>query len=153
MPPFAIWQFFHLFALLYWVGGLVFLGFYLLPRWSQLQPSPQAWQVLQKILAGFSLAGIFAALLLLISGYAMVFSMGGFAALGVDIWLMVILGTIAALGAFHLYFAAGKKLQRAIENQDVTAAQTAAAKYGRFARFLAVLSFVLTLIGVLGVYL
>ncbi len=152
MPSFAIWQFFHLVALLYWVGGLILLGFYWLPRWPRMNPSRQAWENLQEILKGFSLGGVIAASLLLLSGYAMVLGMGGFAVLSPAIWLMVILGTMVALGAFHLFFAAHGRLRKALAQTDMVMAAKSVAKYAAFARFLAILSFLLTLIGVLGVY-
>ena len=153
MPQFAIWQFFHLVALFYWVGGLVFLGFYLLPRWLRLEHTPQSWHSLAQAIQAFSFGGIFAALLLLLSGYAMVSSIGGFGSLGVAVWIMVGLGTIAALGAFHLAFAPMKRLGRALDGQDWAAAAKALRGYGLFARFLAALALILTFVGVLGVYL
>ena len=153
MPQFAIWQFFHLIALLYWIGGLVFLGFYLLPRWIRQEQRAESWLLLQQAIQAFSLGGIFAALLLLLSGYAMVMSIGGFARLGPAVWIMVVLGTIAALGAFHLNFAPMKRLRRALNGQDWASAAKALASYGRFARFLAALALILTFVGVLGVYL
>ncbi|MEY2341282.1 hypothetical protein AB4090_04135 [Acidithiobacillus sp. IBUN Pt1247-S3] len=153
MPQFAIWQFFHLIALFYWIGGLVFLGFYLLPRWVLQEHSAKSWALLQQAIQAFSFGGIFAALLLLLSGYAMVMSIGGFAQLGVAIWIMVVLGTITALGAFHLNFAPLKRLRRALDGQDWAAAAKALRGYGIFARFLAALALILTFVGVLGVYL
>ncbi|XTI73115.1 hypothetical protein ACQAYK_03100 [Acidithiobacillus sp. AC3] len=153
MPQFAIWQFFHLIALFYWVGGLVFLGFYLLPRWLRLEHTPQSWYSLQQAIQAFSFGGILAALLLLLSGYAMVGSIGGFGHLGVAVWIMVVLGTIAALGAFHLAFAPMKRLRRALDGQDWATAEKALGGYARFAQFLAALALVLTFVGVLSVYL
>ncbi len=66
---------------------------------------------------------IAAIVVLLASGYAMIFALyGGFAAIGLYINLMQGLGIIMMLLFFHLYFAPWRRFRAAVARQDLPAA-------------------------------
>ncbi|AEK58933.1 hypothetical protein A5904_10880 [Acidithiobacillus caldus] len=143
--------FLHLVAVTYWIGALGFAGFVWIPR-SRGKPTtaPQDWTDRAQIVQSLATIGLVAGTLLLATGVALVIWMGGLATLDVARWAMVLLGTVVALGAFHLYFSSRKGLQRALRAQDWSAAEQAFQKFGRFARMFALLALLAILAGVWG---
>jgi uncharacterized membrane protein len=146
-----LWLFLHLVAVIYWIGALGFAGFLWIPR-SLGKPvaTPELWTERADIVGSLASFGLVAGIVLLVTGIGLVIWMGGLAALDTARWAMVLLGTVVALGAFHLYFSSRKGLQRAVREQDWPAAEQAFVKFGRFARLFALLALLATLAGVWG---
>ena len=108
----------HALSAVVWVGGMFFAHQALRPAAVILDPGPRLrlWSgVLEKFFAWV----IAAIVLLLLSGYAMVFDVfGGFAKIGLHIQLMQGIGILMVLLFLHLYFAPWRRFRAAVARQD-----------------------------------
>src|ERR1700747_573227 len=94
----------HALSAVVWVGGMFFAHQVLRPATAALDPRPRLllWS---RVLGRFFAWVIAAIVLLLASGYAMVFAVfGGFGKLGLHVNLMQGIGILMMLLFFHLYF-------------------------------------------------
>jgi uncharacterized membrane protein len=110
----------HLLAAVVWVGGMFFAHQVLRPAVAMLEPGPRLvlWS---RVLGRFFAWVIAAIILLLLSGYALVFGVfGGFRAIGLYIHLMQGLGILMILLFLHLYFAPWRRFRMAVARQDWT---------------------------------
>src|ERR1700731_115072 len=108
----------HALSAAVWVGGMFFAHQVLRPAAAALDPGPRLllWS---RVLARFFAWGIAAIVLLLASGYAMVFAIfGGFGKVGLHVNLMQGLGILMMLLFFHLYFAPWRRFRRAVGRED-----------------------------------
>ena len=108
----------HILAAVVWVGGMFFAHQVLRPAAAALEPAPRLilWS---RVLGRFFAWVIAAVVLLLASGYALVFGVyGGFRALGLYIQLMQGLGIVMMLLFLHLYFAPWRRFKAAVARQD-----------------------------------
>ena len=108
----------HALSAVVWVGGMFFAHQALRPAAVVLEPGPRLllWA---RVLGRFFAWVIGAVLLLLVSGFAMVFDVfGGFGGLGLYIQLMMGIGIVMMLLFFHLYFAPWRRFQAAVGRQD-----------------------------------
>jgi uncharacterized membrane protein len=108
----------HTMAAVVWVGGMFFAHQVLRPAALLLDPGPRL--ILWERTLGRFFAWVFTAIvLLLLSGYAMVFGVfGGFAGIGLPVQLMQGLGIVMMLLFLHLYFAPWRRLRAAVARQD-----------------------------------
>jgi len=110
----------HALSAVVWVGGMFFAHQALRPAAVILDPGPRLrlWSgVLEKFFAWV----IAAIVLLLVSGYVMVFAVfGGFAESGLHIQLMMGIGILMMLLFFHLYFAPWRRFRGAVAREDWT---------------------------------
>jgi len=108
----------HILAAIVWVGGMFFAHQVLRPAAAMLEPGPRL--ILWSHVLGRFFAWVIAAIiLLLLSGYALVFGVfGGFRAMGLYIHLMQGLGILMILLFLHLYFAPWRRFRRAVARQD-----------------------------------
>ncbi len=108
----------HIFGAVVWVGGMFFAHQVLRPAAAALDPAPRLglWS---RVFARF-FAWVFAAIvLLLLSGYGLVFGVwGGFSHLPLYINLMQGIGIFMMLLFLHIYFAPWRRLRAALERQD-----------------------------------
>ena len=88
------------------------------PAAAALEPAPRL-ALWSRVLGRF-FAWVFAAIiLLLLTGYAMVFGVfGGFAGIGLYVQLMQGIGILMMLLFFHLYFAPWRRFRAAVARQD-----------------------------------
>jgi uncharacterized membrane protein len=108
----------HILAAIVWVGGMFFAHQVLRPAAAMLEPGPRLilWS---RVLGRFFAWVIAAIILLLLSGYALVFGVfGGFRAIGLYINLMQGLGILMILLFLHLYFAPWRRFRMAVARQD-----------------------------------
>jgi uncharacterized membrane protein len=108
----------HALSAVVWVGGMFFAHQALRPAAVVLEPGPRLllWA---RVLERFFAWVIGAVVLLLVSGFAMVFDVfGGFAGVGLYIQLMMGIGIVMMLLFFHLYFAPWRRFQAAVGRQD-----------------------------------
>ncbi len=108
----------HVFAAVVWVGGMFFAHQVLRSAAAALEPSSRLvlWS---RVLGRFFAWVIAAIVLLLASGYALVFGVyGGFGAVGLYIQLMQGLGIVMILLFLHLYFAPWRRFRQAVARQD-----------------------------------
>ena len=110
----------HALSAVVWVGGMFFAHQALRPAAVILDPGPRLrlWSgVLEKFFAWV----IAAIVLLLVSGYVMVFAVfGGFAESGLHIQLMMGIGILMMLLFSHLYFAPWRRFRGAVAREDWT---------------------------------
>jgi uncharacterized membrane protein len=112
----------HTLAAVVWVGGMFFALLVLRPASGPLDPGVRL-EFWGRVLGRFFAWVITAIVLLLASGYAMVFAVfGGFRGIGLYINLMQGLGIVMMLAFFHLYFAPWRRFQAALARQDRPAA-------------------------------
>jgi len=108
----------HSLAAVVWVGGMFFAHQALRPAAVVLEPGPRL-MLWARVLGRFFAWVIGAVVLLLVSGFAMVFDVfGGFGGLGLYIQLMMGIGIVMMLLFFHLYFAPWRRFQAAVGRQD-----------------------------------
>jgi uncharacterized membrane protein len=112
----------HSLSAVVWVGGMFFALLVLRPATAPLEAGARLllWS---RVLERF-FAWVFAAILLLLaSGYAMIFGVyGGFDRIGLYINLMQGIGIVMILLFFHLYFAPWRRFRAAVARQDYPAA-------------------------------
>jgi uncharacterized membrane protein len=108
----------HALSAVVWVGGMFFAHQALRPAAVVLEPGPRLllWA---RVLGRFFAWVIGAIVLLLVSGFAMVFDVfGGFGGVGLYVQLMMGIGIVMMLLFFHLYFAPWRRFQAAVGRQD-----------------------------------
>jgi uncharacterized membrane protein len=108
----------HILSAVVWVGGMFFAHQVLRPAAAALEPGPRL-ALWSRVLGRF-FAWVFAAIvLLLVTGYAMVFSVfGGFGGIGLYVNLMQAIGIFMMLLFFHLYFAPWRRFRAAVARED-----------------------------------
>jgi uncharacterized membrane protein len=108
----------HALSAVVWVGGMFFAHQVLRPAAASLEPGPRL--ILWSHVLGRFFAWVFATIvLLLVTGYAMVFGIyGGFGGVGLHVHLMQGIGIVMMLLFFHLYFAPWRRLRAAVARQD-----------------------------------
>ncbi len=108
----------HILAATVWVGGMFFAHQALRPAAAMLEPGPRL-ELWSNVLGRFFAWVIAAIILLLASGYALVFGVyGGFGSIGVYIQIMQGLGIIMVLLFLHLYFAPWRRFRMAMARKD-----------------------------------
>jgi uncharacterized membrane protein len=108
----------HALSAVVWVGGMFFAHQALRPAAVVLEPGPRLllWA---RVLERFFTWVIVAIVLLLLTGFAMVFAVfGGFGDVGLYVQLMMGIGIFMMLLFFHLYFAPWRRFQAAVGRQD-----------------------------------
>ena len=108
----------HALSAVVWVGGMFFAHQALRPAAVALEPGPRLllWS---RVLNRFFAWVIAAIVLLLLSGFAMVFDVfGGFSGTGLYVQLMMGLGILMMLLFFHLYFAPWRRFRTAVSRED-----------------------------------
>jgi uncharacterized membrane protein len=92
------------------------------PASGLLEPGPRL-ELWARVLGRFFTWVIGAIVLILVSGYAMVFTVfGGFAGLPLYVNAMMILGVVMMLLFFHIYFSPFRRLRAAVARHDNPAA-------------------------------
>ena len=114
----------HIFSAVVWVGGMFFALFVLRPAAVGLEPGPRLDLWLRVFERFF--AWVFAAIVLLLaSGYAMIFGVyAGFSGIGLHVNIMQATGIVMMLLFFHLYFAPWRRFRAAVARRDQAAAAT-----------------------------
>ncbi|HXC13117.1 MAG TPA: CopD family protein [Stellaceae bacterium] len=108
----------HILAAVVWVGGMFFAHQVLRPAAAVLDPAARL-PLWSRVFGRFFAWVIAAIVLLLASGYALVFGVyGGFRALPFYINLMQELGIVMVLLFLHLYFAPWRRLRAAVARRD-----------------------------------
>ena len=108
----------HALSAVVWVGGMFFAHQVLRPAAASLEPGPRL--TLWSLVLGRFFAWVFAAIiLLLVTGYAVVFAVyAGFGGVGLHVHLMQGIGIVMMLLFFHLYFAPWRRFRAAVARQD-----------------------------------
>ena len=112
----------HVFSAVVWVGGMFFALLMLRPATSPLDSAVRL--ALWERVFGRFFPWVFAAIVLLLaSGYAMVFGVfAGFKGIGLHVHIMQATGILMMLLFFHLYFAPWRRFRGALAREDPAAA-------------------------------
>jgi uncharacterized membrane protein len=134
----------HIVAAVVWVGGMFFALLVLRPASGPLDAAARL-QLWQRVFTSF-FAWVFAAIVLLLtSGYAMVFCVfGGFGRIGLHVQIMQGTGILMMLAFLHVYFAPWRRYRMALARSD----NAAAARQLNQIRWIVMLNLVLGLITV-----
>jgi uncharacterized membrane protein len=112
----------HILSAVVWVGGMFFALLALRPATAALEAGPRL-ELWSRVLDRFFRWVIAAIVLLLASGYWMIFSLyGGFARLPLYVNMMQGIGIVMMLAFFHLFFAPWRRFRAAVARQDFPAA-------------------------------
>jgi len=105
----------HILSAVLWVGGMFFAHQVLRPVAVQQFEPPQRLQLWAQVFTRFFPWVWLSVLVLLITGYWMVFMLfGGMAAVGLHVHIMQGLGWLMVLLYMHLYFAPFRRLKEAV---------------------------------------
>ena len=109
----------HLLAAVIWVGGMFFAYNALRPAAAKVLEPPLRLMLWVQVFHRFFVWVWLSILLLLSTGYWMVFNyFGGFASAGLHIHIMHIAGLIMVLIYLHLFFVPYRRLRQAVIIQD-----------------------------------
>lgn len=112
----------HLLSVVVWVGGMFFALLVLRPASGPLEPAVRL-ELWERVLGRFFAWVIAAIVLLLASGFALVFRVyGGFRGLDFYVQLMMGLGIVMVLAFLHVYFAPWRRFRAALARDDRAAA-------------------------------
>jgi uncharacterized membrane protein len=112
----------HIFSAVVWVGGMFFALIVLRPATAALEPGARL-DLWLRVFERFFVWVFAAIVLLLASGYAMVFGVyAGFRGIGLHVHLMQGIGIVMMLLFFHLYFAPWRRFRAALARRDQAAA-------------------------------
>jgi uncharacterized membrane protein len=112
----------HAVAAVVWVGGMFFALMLLRPATAPIEPGPRLllWS---RVLERFFRWVIAAIVVLLVSGYGMIFGVyAGFRGIGMHINIMQGIGIVMMLLFFHLYFSPWQRFRVALAQPDYPAA-------------------------------
>jgi len=109
----------HLLAAVIWVGGMFFAYMALRPAAAQVLEPPLRLQLWVSVFRLFFLWVWLSIIVLLTSGYWMVFSIfGGFAGVGTHVHIMHGAGLLMVMLYMHVFFAPYRKLRLAVIAED-----------------------------------
>ena len=112
----------HVLSAVVWVGGMFFALLVLRPATGPLDPAVRL-EMWERVLGRFFAWVIAAIVLLLASGFALVFRVfGGFGGLDLYVQLMMGLGILMVLAFLHVYFAPWRRFRAALARGDRAAA-------------------------------
>jgi len=142
----------HILGAVVWVGGMFFAHQVLRPAAPPLEAGPRQ-QLWSRVLGRFFNWVIAAIVLLLASGFAMIFGVfGGFRNVGPYVHLMMALGIVMMLLFFHLYFAPWRRFRAAVGRADWAEGQRQLDQIRRIVGINLVLGLVTAAIGASGRY-
>ena len=112
----------HTLGAVVWVGGMFFALLVLRPATGALEPGARL-DLWLRVFERFFVWVFAAIVLLLASGYAMVFGVyAGFRGIGLHVHLMQAIGIVMMLLFFHLYFVPWRRFRAALARRDQAAA-------------------------------
>jgi uncharacterized membrane protein len=112
----------HVLSAVVWVGGMFFALIVLRPAAAALEPGARL-DLWLRVFERFFVWVFAAIVLLLASGYAMIFGVyAGFRGIGLHVHIMQAIGIVMMLLFLHLYFAPWRRFRMALARQDQAAA-------------------------------
>jgi len=142
----------HTLAAVVWVGGMFFALVALRPATGVLEPR-QRFELWTRVLSRFFAWVIAAIVVLLASGYAMIFFVyAGFRGVGLHVHVMQAIGIVMTLAFLHLYFAPWRRFRAAVARRDDAAAARQLAQIRAIVTLNLVLGLVTVAVGSSGRY-
>ena len=140
----------HVLAAVVWVGGMFFAYMVLRPSAGPIEPAVRLalWHRVFRRFFPWVWASI---VLLLVSGYAMIFLyLGGFAGAGLHVHLMQAMGIVMMMLFLHLFFAPWRRFNNAVEREAFLEAAKALDQIRRIVAVNLVLGLVMVIVGASG---
>ncbi|MEP6609211.1 MAG: CopD family protein [Burkholderiaceae bacterium] len=106
--------FLHVVGVVVWVGGMFVVHFAVRPAAARLQEPSTRLTLLSSILGRFMAWAALAALVILASGLAMIFSSGGFKNAHLSVHLMLAVGLLMMALYLHIRLAPFKRMRAAV---------------------------------------
>lgn len=143
----------HALAAVIWVGGMFFAYIVLRPSIGGIDPAPERPRLWRRVFARFFPWVSAAVVVLVVTGYALVFGhFGGMAAVGLHVHVMQGLGWVMFLLYGHLYFVSWRRFRTAVDAGDLQAAAPALAGIRRIVAINLAFGLVVAAIGASGRY-
>jgi len=142
--------FFHLLAVVIWVGGMFFALAALRPAATATLQPPQRLPLFATTLAHFFVWVTVAIVVILITGFYLIATLGGFRAAGTHVHAMMTLGIVMMLIFVHVRVVSYRRLQAAVARQSWPDAGAAMASVRRFVSINLVLGVLTIAVAVLG---
>ncbi len=140
----------HVLAAVVWVGGMFFAYMVLRPSAGPIEPAVRLalWHRVFRRFFPWVWASI---VLLLVSGYAMIFLyLGGFAGAGLHVHLMQAMGIVMMMLFLHLFFAPWRRFGHAFEREAFLEAAKALDQIRRIVAINLVLGLLTVIVGASG---
>jgi uncharacterized membrane protein len=142
----------HALAAVIWVGGMFFAHQILRPAMADLA-TPERQRLWDRVLGGFFPVVVACVVVLLATGYHMLFAgFGGFAGAGIHVHVMHLVGWLMFLLFFHLYFAPWRRYRKAVAAGETEVAGRELATIRRVVGINLVLGLVTVAVGASGRY-
>lgn len=109
----------HILGFTVWVGGMFFAHMALRPAAQATLEPARRLPLFNKVFNGFFPWVWLAVTLLVVTGYWLIFQMGGFAKVGLNIHIMAGIGDLMALIFIFIYFSPYRKLGAAVSAGDM----------------------------------
>ncbi|RTZ60709.1 MAG: hypothetical protein DSZ33_02355 [Gammaproteobacteria bacterium] len=109
----------HILAFTVWVGGMFFAHMALRPAAQATLEPAQRLPLFSKVFDGFFPWVWVAVLLLVGTGYWLIFRMGSFANVGLNIHVMALIGDVMAVIFMFIFFSPYPKLRAAVSSGDL----------------------------------
>ncbi|HZD24775.1 MAG TPA: CopD family protein [Alphaproteobacteria bacterium] len=149
----GFWIALHILSAVVWVGGMVFAYAFVRPSAGEALEPAERLKLWRGIFRRFFPVVWTAIALLLLSGYAMVFTVfGGFDHVGLHVHLMQGIGIVMMLIFAHLYFAPWRRLGAALDAGETPAAAKQLDVIRRIVGINTVLGLIVVLLGSTGRY-
>lgn len=142
--------FLHLLGVIIWVGGMFFAYMVLRPAVVLLLEPAIRLKLWSSVFSHFFPWVLLSVGFILVSGLYMVMQMGGFAAAGLHIHLMFVLGLLMMLIFLYVFFAAYKKLKYHVVREEWSTAGAVLGRIRLLIGFNLILGVVIITIAVLG---
>lgn len=146
----------HLLASVIWVGGMFFAFMFLRPAAVAKLTAEQRLPLWTNVFQRF-FPWVWASLLtILVTGFLMIFMLGGFGGVdgvGMHVHIMLLLGILMMLLFMHIFFNPFKKLKWAVAEHDWITAGSELDKIRKFIRVNLILGLVIIVVAGYGQYL
>lgn len=138
----------HLFGVVIWVGGMFFAYVALRPAAAKTLQPPERLSLWRATFQIFFTWVWLAIALLLASGFYMIWRIGGFDAVPLNVWLMMIVGLAMTVIFIYVYFVLYARLTEAVAAQNWPAGAQALAKIRILVGVNLILGLITVLLGV-----
>lgn len=112
----------HLLSIVVWVGGMFFAYVVLRPSAAEILQPPERLRLWDKVFSRFFNWVWLAVFLVLVSGFYMIYMVGGFANLPLYINLMLLLGIVMTMIYVYVFFKCYVQFNRFVTKQEWPAA-------------------------------
>ncbi len=114
----ALFKLLHIFAVVIWIGGMFFAYMVLRPSALEVLPPPERLRLWSKVFTRFFNWVWLAIFLLLVSGFYMIYLLGGIAHAPHYVHLMLLLGIVMVLIFMYVFFVCYVRLNLLVAAQD-----------------------------------